>query len=527
MRIHATSPLRAFSYYNTLRRYQLKVEFSTTATRTKRRDKWNYNTSPLLTTEDGDSAQYDVVTANDLESAERPPRGVKMLVRDFIEDSLYNPQYGYFPKQATIFDTADTPIDFQAMKDAVQFQEEVAMKYTAYGSDKHAGPGKQLWHTPTELFKPWYGRAIAQCLVSEYLLKYFPYEDFNIYEIGAGNGTLALNILNYLQEEYPDVYERTRYNIIEISANLVNLQKRKLRPLHPCVRVFHKSIFHWTTREPAPCFFLAMEVIDNFAHDAVRYDLRTFEPRQASVVVDKHGDFDMMYTPVTDHLISSFLDLRRQLGQQPSVSRLLQRFPSLRSVYANLPFAANLSPPEFIPTRLLSLLRTLRAHFPRHRLLLTDFSSLPNQIPGHNAPVVQTRLRNLTVPCTTLLVQSGYFDIFFPTDFDMLRNMYEYILSQPLSSQTDSLFPDHHTPLTASSSSSALGASFFSSHHPSDRRAPMDGVASASGLPVGERKSSVFTHSEFLETYGELDRTRLQNGENPMVDFYKNVKFLF
>lgn len=55
----------------------------------------------------------------------------------------------------------------------------------------------------------------------------------------------------------------------------------------------------------------------------------------------------------------------------------------------------------------------------------------------------------------------------------------------------------------------------------------MDGVASASGLPVGERKSSVFTHSEFLETYGELDQTRLQNGENPMVDFYKNVKFLF
>ena len=30
--------------------------------------------------------------------------------------------------------------------------------------------------------KPYYGRAIAKCLVSEYLLKYFPYEDFVIYE---------------------------------------------------------------------------------------------------------------------------------------------------------------------------------------------------------------------------------------------------------------------------------------------------------------------------------------------------------
>lgn len=110
-------------------------------------------------------------------------------------------------------------------------------------------------------WKPWYGRAIAQCLVSEYLLKYFPYEDLVIYEIGAGNGTLALDILDYLREDYPDVYERTRYNIIEISGNLARLQREKLSAAHPCVTVHNKSIFRWDTREPAPCYFLAMEVI--------------------------------------------------------------------------------------------------------------------------------------------------------------------------------------------------------------------------------------------------------------------------
>ena len=97
--------------------------------------------------------------------------------------------------------------------------------------------------------------------MSEYLLKYFPYEDFVIYEIGAGNGTLAQDILDYLQQDYPDVYERTRYNIIEISANLASLQKKKLCAAHPCVNVTNKSIFRWNTHEPAPCFFLAMEVI--------------------------------------------------------------------------------------------------------------------------------------------------------------------------------------------------------------------------------------------------------------------------
>lgn len=108
--------------------------------------------------------------------------------------------------------------------------------------------------------QPWYGRAIAKCLVSEYLLKYFPYEDFIIYEIGAGNGTLARDILDHLRAEYPEVYDRTTYNIIEISASLAALQRRKLAG-HACVRVSHKSVFHWDTTEPAPCFFLAMEVI--------------------------------------------------------------------------------------------------------------------------------------------------------------------------------------------------------------------------------------------------------------------------
>ena len=97
--------------------------------------------------------------------------------------------------------------------------------------------------------------------MSEYLLKYFPYEDFVIYEIGAGNGTLAQDILDYLQHDYPDVYERTRYNIIEISANLASLQREKLCAAHPCVTVTNKSIFRWDTLEPAPCYFLAMEVI--------------------------------------------------------------------------------------------------------------------------------------------------------------------------------------------------------------------------------------------------------------------------
>jgi hypothetical protein len=116
-------------------------------------DRWNYNKSPLVSTSFEDLAGIRTVTANELESEKTPPTGVKMLVRDFIEDSLYNPHYGYFPKQATIFNTDAQPIEFSNLRDSIEFQELVASKYEGYGSDSYEGPGRQLWHTPTELFK--------------------------------------------------------------------------------------------------------------------------------------------------------------------------------------------------------------------------------------------------------------------------------------------------------------------------------------------------------------------------------------
>ncbi|KAI9573912.1 hypothetical protein HD554DRAFT_2012530, partial [Boletus coccyginus] len=53
----------------------------------------------------------------------------------------------------------------------------------------------------------------------------------------------------------------------------------------------------------------------------------------------------------------------------------------------------------------------------------------------------------------------------------------------------------------------------------------VDGVKSASGLPVKERRSNVFSHAEFMETYSDLNKTRVRNGENPCWQYYKDVNF--
>lgn len=125
------------------------------------KDKWNYNKSSIGVEPTPAQVALKQVDANMLEQETVPPKGVKMLVRDFIEDSLYNRHYGYFPKQVNIFDTQGTSFEFWKLRDSTEFQEEVAKRYAGYGADKHEGPGRQLWHTPTELFKVSYNRAYS------------------------------------------------------------------------------------------------------------------------------------------------------------------------------------------------------------------------------------------------------------------------------------------------------------------------------------------------------------------------------
>jgi hypothetical protein len=109
-----------------------------------------------------------------------------MLVRDFIDDSLYNPSYGYFSRNAPIFTPPDEGYEFGGFRDAAAFQEAVAGRYEEFEArevaleeaEAGAGPGeesatkgkakgkgkevrgrptgglgRQVWHTPTELFK--------------------------------------------------------------------------------------------------------------------------------------------------------------------------------------------------------------------------------------------------------------------------------------------------------------------------------------------------------------------------------------
>jgi hypothetical protein len=133
--------------------------------------------------------------------------------------------------------------------------------------------------------QPHYSRIVARALLSHYKLHHYPYTDLQIFEIGAGNGSLMIDIMTFLRQEHPEVYERTRYEIIEISGALAERQrqraeeaglevelvinagkdkgKRKGRP-DAQIQIQNVDFFEWQGSSKEACYFVGLEVFVSF-----------------------------------------------------------------------------------------------------------------------------------------------------------------------------------------------------------------------------------------------------------------------
>lgn len=393
------------------------------------------------------------------------------LVRDFIGDCLYNPHSGYFTKNVNIFDTgSDSIIDFTSLEDQEAYTSELNELYRK--QSREDDEYYQLWHTPSELFKPWYGHGIAKYMVQNNGTG--GDEPLVIYEIGPGNGTLAKSILDYLKEREFRTYQKTRYNLVEISPILSSLQQKKLKDHSENVRFHQCSVLDLQAplqdTELRP-FVIAMEVLDNMPHDRVAYD-SDGAMLQAHVVTDdtvtslqSHlGRYNEDFVPVTDRLILEYMVAMDRLGRKsPSLdwhpSKIFDPLMSTRTPWSS----------EFIPTIAFQFLKKICNDLPSHRLIISDFSSLPDTIKGHTAPVVQTRYKGDTVACSTYLLQRGLFDIFFPTDFGLLRDVHEMMSKRS--------------------------------------------------------NGQILSHAEFCGRWAPVRHTRTRSGYNPMLEEFQNVHF--
>jgi Putative S-adenosyl-L-methionine-dependent methyltransferase len=291
--------------------------------------------------------------------------------------------------------------------------------------------------------------------------------------MGAGNGTLMRNILDYIRDTDLEVYQRTKFKIIEISPSLADLQMKNLQkssfPEHvKHVEIINRSVFDWNTYIHSPCFFLALEVFDNFAHDSLRYNPTTEEPLQGNVLIDDEGEFFEYYEKMLDPVASRYLRVR-EAASRTSFTTPISNSRLLRRLKHSFPFAPNLTQPEWIPTRMMQFFDILRDYFPAHRLVVADFDDLPETIPGINAPVVQTRYQRRNVPVSTPYVHQGYFDIFFPTNFSVMEDIYRAITG---------------------------------------------------------KLTRVLSHKDFLQRWAHVEDTQTRDGANPMLSWYKNARVM-
>eukprot|EP01138_Halocafeteria_seosinensis_P015313 gb/GECG01015629.1/.p1 GENE.gb/GECG01015629.1/~~gb/GECG01015629.1/.p1 ORF type:complete len:495 (+),score=59.36 gb/GECG01015629.1/:1-1485(+) len=203
--------------------------------------------------------------------------------REFIQKALYKPGTGYFMNKPVILDTTTAASQGSLLRfDDILGKREFEAKVQRLYQNNSVTP-QGSWLTPVELFAPWYSYALAESI----LARHDSAQPLRIYELGAGNGTNALHICNFIQQYRPRLYEKLKYTTIEISPFLADKQRKLLQrkhgSVHQCINADaqllgidrqqrgseteHQRLQDIATDEK--CFVLALEVFDNLPHDKV------------------------------------------------------------------------------------------------------------------------------------------------------------------------------------------------------------------------------------------------------------------
>ena len=145
----------------------------------------------------------------------------RITFAEFMDLALYHPEYGYYSrKAATLGKEGDF---FTSVHLGSDIGEMLAIQFA------------EMWSI---LSKP---------------------ESFDLIEMGAGQGYLTADILNYIKQEYSDLFKALKYTIIEKSPGLKQIQQQRLKEFD----------ITWCELEQIPnnsitgCFF-SNELIDAF-----------------------------------------------------------------------------------------------------------------------------------------------------------------------------------------------------------------------------------------------------------------------
>lgn len=445
-----------------------------------------------------------------------------MLLREYVEQALYARGAGYFAAKKVVGGLRQ-PLQYKVLEDEADYRRAVR-------SGWETGEFGSAWLTPSEMFTPFYGEAVARSIVERHKAMYGATEPLQMLEVGGGNGTCASDVLRYLRREEPELYSSCTYTLVEISASLAEAQHARLVADLGVAdgerfEVINECAHKWATERAAtaplkgPWWFNLFEVLDNLGHDKMRVSDKPDGTSEClEVVIDPADGEDDFVNDIADEdgssggrrsplsLVTwgqSFRPLQDADLAEASALLRMQSAAELQAIKDELaqtedalPGSATANSAQnffgallgmdtdvgevFVPTGCWRMLRALCNAAPDgHQFTIADYSYLPPDPDGAiNHPVVQIQNKGRTIDLRgNYLIGTGEADIMFPTNFDHLATM----------------------------------------------------VSAASEATRGSSSQSAAVHmqtADFMHRWHELDATATLDGFNPLTDDFKNTRFL-
>jgi len=280
---------------------------------------------------------------------------------------------------------------------------------------------KGQWLTPTEIFRPFYSNVIARYIAESVDHR----QPLNIIELGGGRGTNAVCMMDFLQQTFPELYERTNYTIVDASPTLIELQREILgASQHSHKMVFSQkdlvevgegkthlvddcnvSDFH-----QQQCFIVGLELLDNLPHDKIRVRNTKVEQAELVAIVDSNDGqsehqqhYEEVFRPLSDPLLTQII--------------------SAAPIYKRMRRGGG----SWIPSTACGLLHSVQKQVPNCQIVMADFDFLPASdaveeeafsFPADGQPLV-TDMNDVDYACYLEPTDTAT-DILFPTNFEKL-----------------------------------------------------------------------------------------------------------
>jgi hypothetical protein len=242
----------------------------------------------------------------------------------------------------------------------------------------------------------------------------------------------------------------------------------------------------------------------------------------------QHCQYSELVTPATDpliqrclhalHLAGSSDNSNGSSGSNGSRGGLKGWLQSLLGLEDEQSRQAN---NVWLPTRCFELLETLHTAVPYHTLIAADFSALPEvQVAGRNAPLVSGRGPGRSVQdYSTVLVPWGAADIFFPTDFDGLCQLYQAAAETAASGPAAAPAGPKAAPQAAAAAAATLSAA------DPEQAVTLEPLAAPEAEQQQQRpvSSSHTSTADFMAAFAEAKGTCTLTGYNPLVQDWLNT----